>query len=402
MRIGILDCSSPHWTAGEVYTRTLLAALAVADKPNGTELVFFRFNTAIVPPVGIQVCDLQATPSANSWINHQRSLDIDVVLPLLHCDLPPYKAAIGWIPDFQHIHLPQLFAPQEAEGRNRIYAEIAETCQKVILSSHAVARDFGRLYPRHKEKASVLSFPSLFAVETEVPSISDTRQKYGIPPCYALVPNQFWKHKNHILLPSALSLLKQRRMPITTVLTGALSDYRDPSNRVVSEFLQDAARYGVREDVIMLGAISRGELLDLLRTAVLVIQPSLSEGWNTTLQDAKALGVPIICSDLPVHREQCGVRAEYFNPYSAESLADTIAKCWPEMCNNTQSYIDREREPLAQARVELKAWGNGLVGIALAAGNTWSSPRSGAWPSRPRKRNTLGRITKRLKSAFAD
>jgi glycosyltransferase involved in cell wall biosynthesis len=61
-----------------------------------------------------------------------------------------------------------------------------------------------------------------------------------------------------------------------------------------------------------------------MRESRAVIQPSLFEGWSTVIEDAKALGVPVIASDLPVHLEQLGKEGAFFSRTDATELADKI------------------------------------------------------------------------------
>jgi glycosyltransferase involved in cell wall biosynthesis len=376
VRIGILDCSSPLWTAGEVYTRTLLAALEVADKPAGTSLTFFRSNSGLVAPSCFEVCDIAPIPSAPAWLKLQEARDIDVLLPLQNCALPPRRAAVGWIPDLQHIHLPHLFASEEISARNKTYAQLAESCEKIIVSSRTVSRDFSTLFPKYADKACVLPFPSLFAATGIPPQTGGAVEKYHLPQQFILVPNQFWTHKNHAILPPALAALRQTGKKLPVVLTGAPSDYRDPANKTLSDLLQAVARHDVHDNIRILGAVSRDDLLDLLRSASLVLQPSLSEGWNTTLEDAKALGVPVVCSDLEVHREQCGEEAFYFNPRNPQSLADALSCAWSHQKDVQSAYLHREKCSLERAQVRLKDWGDALIATALAAREAFTPRRA--------------------------
>jgi glycosyltransferase involved in cell wall biosynthesis len=380
-----------------VYTRTLLAALAAADRPAATKLLFFRSNAAIVPPNGIEICDIGPSPNVSFWLNLQKSRAVDVLLPLQNFDLPPYKAGIGWIPDFQHIHIPHLFSRHEAESRNRAYTQLAQNCEKVIVSSRAVARDFANLYPRYSEKTAILPFPSLFAAKPDLPAVGDTLEKYRLPPKFALVPNQFWAHKNHAILPPALAALRNAGKSLPVVLTGAPADYRDPSNTVVSDFLQAVAQQGVHNDIYMLGAVSRHELLDLLRSTSLIIQPSLSEGWNTTLEDAKALGVPVACSDLQVHREQCGSEVFYFDPKDASSLAETLDRAWNASVDAQMVNAAREASSLHRAKLRLKEWGEGILEAATYAHEACLRPRSRKTAVGNRFKNECRKVIGKLK-----
>jgi hypothetical protein len=63
-----------------------------------------------------------------------------------------------------------------------------------------------------------------------------------------------------------------------------------------------------------------------MRTCTALINPSMSEGWSTPVEEAKSLAVPMLLSNLRVHREQAGDRAYYFDPQAAEQLASLMAR----------------------------------------------------------------------------
>ena len=68
-----------------------------------------------------------------------------------------------------------------------------------------------------------------------------------------------------------------------------------------------------------------------MRHCCAIIQPSLFEGWSTVVEDARALGRPIIASDIPVHREQLGKDATFFSPHDVKSLAAAIIALDPTL-----------------------------------------------------------------------
>ena len=74
----------------------------------------------------------------------------------------------------------------------------------------------------------------------------------------------------------------------------------------------------------ILGVVPYPELISLVYHSIAIINPSLFEGWSTTVEEAKSLGKTLILSDLNVHREQNPQRAVYFNPDSPERLASIL------------------------------------------------------------------------------
>jgi glycosyltransferase involved in cell wall biosynthesis len=84
--------------------------------------------------------------------------------------------------------------------------------------------------------------------------------------------------------------------------------------------------YGLTDNFRFLGIVPRPHVYALMRLSTALINPSLSEGWSTPVEEAKSLGVPMLLSDLCVHREQAGTRAQYFHPQAAEQLASLMAR----------------------------------------------------------------------------
>ena len=53
-------------------------------------------------------------------------------------------------------------------------------------------------------------------------------REYRLPPHFFYLPNQFWKHKNHMLVIEALGLLKRQGSEVVVVATGNPLDPRHP------------------------------------------------------------------------------------------------------------------------------------------------------------------------------
>ena len=82
---------------------------------------------------------------------------------------------------------------------------------------------------------------------------------------------------------------------------------------------------GVSDIVVELGAVPYQQLHLLYRRADLYVTPAYTETFAHPLVEAMASGLPVIASDLPVHREICGEAGAYFARFSAEELAETVA-----------------------------------------------------------------------------
>jgi hypothetical protein len=115
---------------------------------------------------------------------------------------------MGWIPDFQHYTHSEFFSELDFVSRSVYFNAIAEKYPLVLLSSECAKHDFVEFLPQHSDKARVARFTSSLWTANLDERPQDALSKYHLPEKYTLVANQFWLHKNHKILPAALSLAR--------------------------------------------------------------------------------------------------------------------------------------------------------------------------------------------------
>jgi glycosyltransferase involved in cell wall biosynthesis len=253
---------------------------------------------------------------------------IDFLYPCY--DIPPSETRVATsalIPDLQHKHLPHYFSPGELQTRDEHYDTLARHCTRVIMFSQHACADFARFFPAHAAKARPLRFRCKAAAADRAGDPHEVQQRYHLPDRFFIVSNQLWQHKNHMLLLEALHLL-QAHGPCRPVLvfTGGLEDYRKPE--YLGSLLQTIARYGLHEQVRILGLLPKPDQIQLVRRAVAVVQPSLFEGLSLMVEIARGLGKAMILSDFPVHVDQNPPRTRYFQRTSAADLAAALQDYW--------------------------------------------------------------------------
>lgn len=231
---------------------------------------------------------------------------------------------LAWIADFQHRHLPDMFGRGQYLKRELGYNALVRCATKIQVSSEDARRDCEAFYPKSRGKIEVLPFAVRIGEDAWMESPERVIKTYNLPKSYILLPNQFWKHKNHLAVLEALRILKSRGNKVTIVATGNLRDNRDP--QYTSSIINFINNYSLQEYFILLGPVPFNDVYPLMRGAVAVLNPSLFEGWSTTVEEAKSLGVPLILSDLNVHREQSPIHCLYFNPHDYHELADILIK----------------------------------------------------------------------------
>lgn len=80
----------------------------------------------------------------------------------------------------------------------------------------------------------------------------------------------------------------------------------------------------VGQIIVELGTVPYRQLHNLYRRADVYVTPAYTETFAHPLVEAMACGVPIVASDLSVHREICGDAALYFPRFSHSCLGERV------------------------------------------------------------------------------
>ncbi len=233
---------------------------------------------------------------------------------------------LAWIADFQHKYLPDLFTHFNYWWREIGYRALSRAATAIMLSSEAARMDCEKFYPASKGKTEVLRFAIRMPPEDSVDTTKSIRLKYHLPEKFIYLPNQFWKHKNHYRVVEALEEIKKRDKSVVIAVTGALKDGR---NVEYPQSVMDKVKSaGCEQQFLYLGMIPREDIIPLMKASMAVLNPSLFEGWSTTVEEAKATGAPLLLSDIPVHREQALSDVLFFDPFDVTSIADQLLYAW--------------------------------------------------------------------------
>lgn len=343
IRVAFTLIGGKNWTGGHNYLLNLMTVLTLYQAGRLTPVLFIG-NDCIdeaVPFSGISGLELVHTPHLNA---KRRKVSLaeallwgqDVKIRRLfkknRIDLV-FEAAqffgwrigipsVAWIPDFQHKVMAHLFSRTAWWKREIGFRSQVVGGRMIMLSSEDARRACELYYPMTRGRTRTVSFalPCVPKISTiKARAIADF---YGLPERFIFLPNQFWKHKNHCLVLDALSILRERGKKIVVAAAGKQADPRDPGYFLA--FKNKLEKFNLRDEFVLLGLIPYQHVRALMSACTAMLNPSLSEGWSTTVEEARAIGVPMLLSDLDVHREQGAEQAIYFDRNSAESLADAM------------------------------------------------------------------------------
>lgn len=230
--------------------------------------------------------------------------------------------AIAWIPDFQHRKLPHLFSRSAWWKREIGFRAQVLGGRTIMLSSDDARHACEHYYLSTRGRTRTVHFAVSPGPEIPYAEARALADSYALPEHFFYMPNQFWRHKNHGLVLDALTILRQRGRQVVVAASGKQADPRAPGYFPV--FRQRLEQEGLQDMFRLLGMIPYPHLASLMRASTALLNPSLFEGWSTTVEEARSMGTPMLLSDLDVHREQMGEDACYFDRHSAQSLADAL------------------------------------------------------------------------------
>ena len=235
---------------------------------------------------------------------------------------------VNWIPDFQCLHYPDLWSKNELKSLTKYNHDIVKHSDIVILSSNDAFDDYKNFAPHQIDKVKVLQFVSQPGHVNDVDNLyPKIREKYQLGNKFFYLPNQFWFHKNHIIVFKAINLLIKKGLNPLLVTTGLMNDFRGNNKNLI--LIQDYIKQNnLEKNILLLGLIPYEEVLILMHKCKAVINPSFFEGWSSTIEEAKSIGKTVILSDIPVHREQNPNNAFYFNPNNEDELSIILEIVW--------------------------------------------------------------------------
>lgn len=231
-----------------------------------------------------------------------------------------------WIGDFQHREFPDMFSRMSYAKREYGFKLLTKHGTTIMASSDSGCEECRRYFPISEGRLESLPFVVRIPDPTRSNSRETVREKYSLPNRFFYLPNQFWRHKNHLNLFKAVEILKQRGHDIRIICSGNPIDPRDPGHiERIKTYLHDS---DLESQIQLLGMIPYDEIFTLMRISHAMINPSFYEGWSTTVEEAKTLGVPMLLSDIPVHREQAIGQADFFNAHDPADIASTLLQAW--------------------------------------------------------------------------
>jgi len=364
IKIVINELGGAQWTGGITYRNNLLKAIktkgptdqivCLSSNPENSGLdrsfkiikIQTRFNAIekILSRVLKSFFDFDY-----SLYKTTKSEKPDVLFPHSLC-IGNNASLIFWIPDFQFVHLPHLYPSGYVEMNRKKLDGYFKKAKIIVVSSEDALKDLKLFLPQHVSKTRVMRFVAHVPERLYLDDPKEAIATYNLPSDFIFLPNQFWIHKNHLAVFEALKLLQEENIFPYIVCTGNPVDVRNPG--YLAGMLQKISELGVRNQVAFLGLLPHDHVYSLIRQSKCVLNPSLFEGWSTSVEEAKSVGKRMVLSDLDVHKEQAPAKSLYFERSSTEDLARQLKKAWLEFESGPDLELEKEARSILNDRMK--------------------------------------------------
>lgn len=215
--------------------------------------------------------------------------------------------------------LPTLLHWIRMAGYKFLFWHSHRASRKIIVPTNFVGQDLIKLQPFTKKKIVVTYESSEPPTEIEA-TPPEAISALGPQPsalAFLLHVGSPLPHKNIECLIKAFTLLKEKHPNLLLVLAGKKEQYFEK----LENSLKNSS---VKDDIILPGFVSDGQLKWLYENAAAYVLPSLSEGFGLPGLEAMAHGTPLVSSNATCLPEVYGQAAQFFDPKDYLDMAAKI------------------------------------------------------------------------------
>ncbi len=202
---------------------------------------------------------------------------------------------------------------------------------------------------------------------TPLPSAAKAQLEQAKDALRLLFVSHYNYYRNFETLFRALPILSSRLAgkKVKLFLTCRLNSSDNPGTYRAEPAASLAHDLQANGQIVELGAIPYRSLHHLYRACHIYVTPAYAESFAHPLIESMSSGLPVVASDLPVHREICGDAGIYFPRFSPDALAERVLEIQksPELAETLSLHgLQRARDFSWSEHVErLVVLAEGLV-----------------------------------------
>jgi len=309
----------------EAYILGLVEGLAAFAPPPRVSLLTCQWGAPLHLPPAFQQADLGVYRRFSFFLWQQtaalRRLKADWYLSTFF--LPPITPCRGavLVHDLSFRAHPEYFPFAIAFYMRLLTGLAVHRADRIVVLSEFTLRELARFHPAAVEKAVVV-YPGVDQRFCPEPGPEDEKvlRSYGVAPGYILAIGNIHPRKNLARLLEAYLYLRQVRKNVPVMVWVGLQCWGS------RELLERARAAGV----ILTGFVAQEDLPALYRQAVMLVYPSLYEGFGLPPLEAMACGTPVVTSSTTSLPEVVGEAALMVDSTEVREIAATMARLLDE------------------------------------------------------------------------
>jgi glycosyltransferase involved in cell wall biosynthesis len=227
------------------------------------------------------------------------------------------RSSIFYVHDLIQLSHPEYVRTGEPVRHRRRMETVLRHAALVLCNSQLTARSL-RTFAQENNRAvpSIAVLPP--GVEDCFATASQDVSPVSMP--YFVIVGTIEPRKNHMLLLHLWQYLAERdgRQAPRLVIVGK----RGWENTHILAMLERSRRFS--DLVIEVPGLEDAALARLIAGATALLSPSFVEGYGMPIAEARALGVPVVCSNISAHREVAGSTGILLDPLDGRGWRNAI------------------------------------------------------------------------------
>ena len=200
----------------------------------------------------------------------------------------------------------------------------------ILTVSRTMREEIARYYPSASNRIIAVyngvEHGFFHPMEASANAPSPAQERLGVSGEYLLYLGALAERKNLAVLFRGFARFARKRKTRPMLVIGGMC--RAPGH--LAALRQLAHSLGIEELVRFAGFLTEDEYLELLQGASLFVAPSRGEGFDLPPLEAMACGIPVVASDIPVHRELLEEWCKMFSTNDPADLAEALERLWDD------------------------------------------------------------------------
>jgi glycosyltransferase involved in cell wall biosynthesis len=223
------------------------------------------------------------------------------------------KAGIRSVVTFHDLIIlryPKYYRTTDRRIYYRKYKHAVRVSDKIIAISEQTKLDLVHFMNVDESKIEVLhqSVNPIFFEKDPEQALQATRERYGLPKEFILLPGTLEKRKNHA---NVFKAIVDQRIDMPVVVVGKQTHY-------MRELQPWMTR--LKDQLLFLQYVPARDLVHLYQLARLCVFVSHFEGFGLPVGESQAAGCPVVTSSVSSMPEVGGEAAIYVDPFDPESI----------------------------------------------------------------------------------